>query len=210
LKQVGTATLLYTQDFDEEFFPASTSVNGYARAWYWGCDATSPCTTSSTQKGRADLALLYPYEHAYQIQDCPEADSIKQSAGTYDFYPAYGLNTSYLVTSPPAFMSKVLEPANTVLLADNANSFTLPLNRINTLAPPSSKNPAFHGRHNGLGDVLWADGHVKAVPPVYRTDLTRASQTYGSLVSIQVGDLAPGPITGVAATDDYYFELTKP
>jgi prepilin-type processing-associated H-X9-DG protein len=37
------------------------------------------------------------------------------------------------------------------------------------LDPPSSNYPSFHGRHNGVGNIAFADGHAKADTPVYRT-----------------------------------------
>jgi prepilin-type processing-associated H-X9-DG protein len=37
------------------------------------------------------------------------------------------------------------------------------------LSPPSQSFPNFHGLHTEFGNVLWLDGHVKAVRPIYRS-----------------------------------------
>lgn len=69
-------------------------------------------------------------------------------------------------------LSAIEKPAELVVFADGAFIDPYPQDPVPVLsscalAPPSSGKPLFHGRHNGWGNVLWADGHVKAMQPLY-------------------------------------------
>jgi prepilin-type N-terminal cleavage/methylation domain-containing protein/prepilin-type processing-associated H-X9-DG protein len=207
LKQIGAAAMMYMQDYDETMFLFShaplTATNQIF--WFYGM---------RNGVWGAEHGILYPYQKNFQIQDCLSAKDIA-TASTSPFWPAYGLNQSYLLPSvggvvAPVTLGVVTRPAETVLMADvvGINPTTGAFIRINAVNPPSTRNPRFHARHSGSGNVLWLDGHVKAFQPVFPRDLS-GQLTETSLRSKQVGEIAPGAITRVTATDDFYFIPVK-
>lgn len=77
-------------------------------------------------------------------------------------------------------MAALNSPSQTVAFADCARinfSDKTTLEASTFLSPPNDvvpgdflgNYPTFQARHNATGNVLWADGHVKAMKPVYRS-----------------------------------------
>ncbi|MBC8138536.1 MAG: DUF1559 domain-containing protein [Fibrella sp.] len=216
LKQIGTAGLMYMQDYDETAFPFMMRDGNAANFWFYGFDNWYG---GGTMTGRPERGLLYPYQKNFQIADCPSAVDIPTfSTAINTFWPAYGINSAYLHpnTNPTtkrddyATLSEIQRPAETVLIADvsGANFTTKALFRINTVEPPSVRLPRVDARHTQFANVLWADGHSRAVKPVFRDDLA-APRTKKNLEATRIGDIAPGAITGNTAQDDFYFLLKK-
>ncbi|HEY3265573.1 MAG TPA: prepilin-type N-terminal cleavage/methylation domain-containing protein [Armatimonadota bacterium] len=207
LKQIGTAALMFGDDRDGAFLPLSeTDASGNYRYWHSGKQADGEWSDK--------LGLLYPYLGGKQIHDCLSASRVKLANTTIPFWPAYGLYVPSVKDesggSRAAKLTMAKNPAQTVWLADGGtiNRATGGLIRIAGLAPPSSKTPYIHARHNGRANVAWMDGHVSSMAPIYRSDLGGALSE-AALRLAAVGDLAPAPLTGDAAKDDYYFLLSK-
>jgi prepilin-type processing-associated H-X9-DG protein len=80
--------------------------------------------------------------------------------------------------------------------------------RINAVEPPPARLPRLHARHSGGANVLWLDGHVKLARPVYGSDFS-GRLTEANLRANEIGDLAPGALTGDRLKDDFYFLLSK-
>jgi prepilin-type processing-associated H-X9-DG protein len=78
--------------------------------------------------------------------------------------------------------------------------------RTNQLAVPSSAS-TFHGIHNGFGNVLWTDGHVKPMRPVTPTVADGSGNTPAVYASHDLGALIPP--SSVSTDKDYYFKLSK-
>jgi prepilin-type N-terminal cleavage/methylation domain-containing protein/prepilin-type processing-associated H-X9-DG protein len=179
LKQIGTAWAMYAQDYDETIMRVATQEPGGPLRYWWG---RMNGTTLVQEDG-----LLFPYTRSTQIQACPSFDkNLTSSVG----FTGYGYNNAYLSPSeylPPTYaetpipvrLSAIGSPTETVLFADCARiNFTdkTTLEASTFLAPPGDivpgdflgNYPNFQARHNEMGNVLWADGHVKAVKPVYR------------------------------------------
>jgi prepilin-type processing-associated H-X9-DG protein len=73
-------------------------------------------------------------------------------------------------------LGAIQSPADTVQLADAAHLYQPPtLTQVSTLHPPAMfpENINFHGRHTGKGNVLWVDGHVSTMKPVFPTVTVR-------------------------------------
>ena len=130
----------------------------------------------------------------------------------------YGYNYQYLspfstfdyVTPMPPNLSEVSEPARTVAFGTSAElntwSFATPTVEGNPfLDPPSSAFPGFQGRHNGFGNVLWCDGHVKTFKPIYRTGTFGYGYNAADFSKVQLGDIDQD---GNLATDEL-FSLEK-
>lgn len=193
--------LQYGDDYDDRMPPWSV-VDGVAPNYtfhdWWGSNY-EPTQTNSPTGG-----FLYPYTHSTQIKECPSF-----SIQAYVLYASYGFNVEYMYNTPPApdYLHKVQIPGETVLLTDTAYP-TSPLQRAMYAEPPSKgEAPTIHGRHQGLANVLWFDGHVKASRVTPRAT-TYASPAY--LDAVHIGDLLRGGVrTGDPVKDDYYFEMDK-
>jgi len=172
LAQIGMAWMLYNQDYEDTLMRVRI-VDSATTHYWWGGWAGS---TLTPQQG-----LLYPYTKNHQIQSCPAFDN--QLRGAIGL-TGYGYNVEYLSPSlfPPPTYDEVLVPVNgseiqgptqTVVFADAARinnwQYAVPTLEGNTyLEPPSYEFPSFHGRHNGMGNTLWVDGHVKSFSPSFR------------------------------------------
>ena len=178
LKQIGLACAQYTQDYDELVVPyASLTSNPNVTHTWWGSSDSSSGTT--VYKMDASAGLLQPFMKSAQIQTCPSFDAgISTAVGltgygyNADFLSPY-LETpvgsgNYVPTS--VSLAQIEAPSRTVQMADAAqlDYTTGKLKADPYLDEPSDGFPNFHARHNGTGNVLWVDGHVKALRPAYR------------------------------------------
>lgn len=173
LRQIGVGWMLYNADWDDTLMRSRIAGNGKDYYW-WG------------SWNGADLndeeGLLHPYMKSSAVRACPSFDNrLRTALGL----TGYGYNAEYFSPSdylPPAYeeipkpvnASEMDAPAETIAFADAArlNNWDYPKPTLegNTyLEPPSFDFPSFAGRHNGSGNVLWADGHVKSFRPVLRS-----------------------------------------
>lgn len=187
LKQIGLAAMQYTQDFDEKLVPIYTQ--GTDRKYYWFGSITDGGTKTLTETA----GLLYPYMKNSQIKACPSfSNDLRTELGLNGF----GYNVSYL--SPydatagyeprSVALAQVQSVSKTVFMADaarirNYDPVTYApvspavFEASSELTPPGDTTPptytgdfpAFHARHNETGNVLFLDGHVKAMKPIYRS-----------------------------------------
>ncbi len=171
LRQIGLAGLQYAQDYDERLFPVS--YDNWQHYW-WGFVDYANGTVDFTR------SFLHPYMRNAQLKACP---SFVPEARYFAFgHLGYGYNYAYLspfgppprYTPTPVSLAQIVNPAETVWLADSARlntwAYATPTMEANAyLEPPSSNYPTFHARHNEVGNVLWCDGHGKVFTPVYRS-----------------------------------------
>ncbi|RYX83460.1 DUF1559 domain-containing protein [bacterium] len=228
LKQIGLALTQYAQDYDERtvplYYPTTTAPIVYK---YWWGSLTTGATTYDMTDG-----LLQPYMKNTQILDCPDAASI--TTGTNNQAFAYGMNFLILGTGNMGIpLASVQAPAETIGFADSAryvSTSTPQVSRFNQVTPlgqakKSGQYHTVHGRHMGFSNVMWLDGHVKAMKVQY-PDTTSANGIGGQ--TQQIGDLinpnfpadactynASNVGVGGATFDgrcahDYYFLLNKP
>ncbi|MBC7806546.1 MAG: type II secretion system protein, partial [Akkermansiaceae bacterium] len=135
--------------------------------------------------------LLYPYMKNAEIQDDPAARDVVLPTFT-NWYngaetPGYTLYTKLFpdwvgTTTTDVSLADIKEPANTFLMADGAtyNFTSKDVRKVIFVDVPWSGtsdngqgnfsfSARIHGRHaGGVACVLWADGHVKAMRPVFR------------------------------------------
>ena len=111
--------------------------------------------------------------------------------------------------------SDIKSPSNTILLADSASYDTGTYSATNNLLSPSYWGslgysfPVVHARHQGMANLLWCDGHVKAMTPTAPTKADLFGNSPTTLKSKNLGDIMKGPYTGTWQVDDYYYELDK-
>jgi prepilin-type processing-associated H-X9-DG protein len=153
-----------------------------------------------TQQRNDTEGLLYPYMRNHEIQVCPSfRNDLRVTLGL----TGYGYNYFYLcpfqqfgpttfVVSPVS-LAAVNTPAETVFMADSArwNLRTNPprLEGNTFMDPPSRATPTFHGRHTDTGNVLWVDGHAKAVRPQYRSGIFGAGYDAATMKTQRLGDI---------------------
>jgi prepilin-type N-terminal cleavage/methylation domain-containing protein/prepilin-type processing-associated H-X9-DG protein len=172
-KQIGLGFLQYIQDNDE-IYPSS----------YYG-SKTSDSDMGADYKW---MDAIYPYVKNEQVFDCPsDTESLPYKYRTGENYGSYGLNGAYGNAgdnqTPPrtaptynVTASMVVVPSTTVWVTDNNNMangtntggsqgffWTNWTNNptITTTEPRQLNNIV--ERHIGRVNVLYCDGHVKAV-----------------------------------------------
>lgn len=168
MKQIGLATMMYTQDYDEKYptvwmittqpYPAGVTWN--SAAWYWP-------------------QLLYAYTKSMQIFHCPSSPNTAESA-YHDNYGANGLIFRDPPYRSPLSLAAVEEPASTYMITDSgdyrvwipsimsgAGNYFLPGQGYSGGISCGSgvsvayKSDCESGRHfNGI-NVAFADGHAK-------------------------------------------------
>ena len=172
LRQIGMAWEMYNSDHDDTLMRVRTVSGSVSYYWFGSYDGTNLIE----QQG-----LLYPYMTSKQLQACPsQCNLVRRATGL----TGYGYNYAYLSPSSydpvtyaetpiPVNYSQIANTAETVAFGDcarinNWEYTALTLESSVYLEPPSSDYPNFHGRHNGQGVVLWADGHAKVFKPILR------------------------------------------
>jgi prepilin-type N-terminal cleavage/methylation domain-containing protein/prepilin-type processing-associated H-X9-DG protein len=211
LRQVGIACLIYEQDFDESVVPymvGANSPNKYITWWGIADQNTSPTTY------KIGGGLIDPYLKSSPIFSCPDVpESVSSKIGL----TGYGYNSDYLSPYPPTYptdsygnyilapttLGKIQAPSQMVRMADSGQiSFSTGKFAADPCFGGSFEN--FHGLHNGFGNILWVDGHVKAMQPLY--DLDDPSVRPSNLGAIDL----PNRPAGQGITDELFNGLGVP
>ncbi len=156
LKQLGTAVLLYTQDYDEVLPLAAYATASFDfLTWH---------------------DLTDPYARNKAIWHCPSS-RVSKTDQNGRITTHFGYNVRYLTTIAPDFsnadghsavsLAAVQTPAETVLLSDARSS--MPGSWCGDdgkfLLPPSAADAHCWGRPNALhaegSNLLWVDGHAR-------------------------------------------------
>jgi len=214
VKQIGTAFVLYSNDYDDYILTASSSGNK-VYGWGWSTDFSTNPVTINGQEG-----LVHPYLKNVAIQDCPMAKSIPLTTNNPIPF-AYGVNEAYLTPiAGPHSMSEGDSPADTILMADCAEvptpgrrGGTVALSRFPTLIAPSFSatptGPTLHGRHSGFANLSWLDSHAKS----WKVQCLDPSQAVTASDQLRITDYIGSifksgcPLNSVC--QDYYYALSK-
>ncbi len=170
-KQILLAVTQYTQDNDEIYPNCGVYSNNYTRLALWP-------------------QILYPYTNSQSVFQCPDDTSTTilhypiPDGYVASFHASYlaNFNVSLLSSYGYLTLSQVAAPAATVYLCDgglvgqNAAPYLTGSAKADAwiLADPTNgavqaaTNADWAGpnsRHNGLANVGFLDGHVKALPP---------------------------------------------
>jgi len=152
LKQIGLAWFQYAQDYDEKFPPnytctVWTSTTCTKQALWYSYDTT-------TYPG-----LLNPYIKNAQIFRCP-SQSGTQGYGYnrrgFSLYPGYSSDGTI------ASLSAIVAPSQLIVIADSYADQYYIWNDPTDSHDATIATWGIYPYHLGTGDVLWADGHVKA------------------------------------------------
>jgi prepilin-type N-terminal cleavage/methylation domain-containing protein/prepilin-type processing-associated H-X9-DG protein len=166
LKQIGLASMQYSQDYDEKLcgFANGTLFSGQYTGWQY---------------------LLQPYAKSQQLFDCPNVSngSWATAADTNPdkhLFRSYGYNT-YLgertAASPYGYgisIAAINSPAETIMIADNMAKDSATSNygyfmlippsglaAVNWWEPKTSSAPSMVTRHFDGANIAYVDGHVK-------------------------------------------------
>ncbi|MDX1934547.1 MAG: prepilin-type N-terminal cleavage/methylation domain-containing protein [Capsulimonadales bacterium] len=201
--------------------------------------STAPCPgTSCNLYFDVNDGLLTPYMKNAQLLDDPNATHIPptftnwrngQQVPGYAVFPLLFPDLRNAPLPTITVLAALEEPSSTVLMANAANLIGTRLTKAIFLYPPFSFTPIngsqdmgtvgfsnrVHGRHSGeVANVLWADGHVKSLRPMYRA--ATAGAVFEARRARQLGELSPVPLPNAIVPDDpniprynYFFALNK-
>ncbi len=160
MKQIALANLMYAQDYDEVLVKCYESFGGggsytYSRRWYY-ISASNP-------------GMLYPYIKNTQVFKCPTEG-------------AYGANRNIILSTTGSGMKlgTISKPAETICFGDTLSPGGNPETGMGGNDIPGAcityttyagyqPGTACNGRglmalrHNGMGNLAFADGHVKSM-----------------------------------------------
>jgi prepilin-type N-terminal cleavage/methylation domain-containing protein/prepilin-type processing-associated H-X9-DG protein len=155
IRNLGTAILMYTQDYDEKLPLAAYAVGASVFTWH---------------------DLTDPYARNTQIWYCPSS-SLELADGNGQPTTHYGYNARYLTDIAANFsnaightavsIAAINRPAETVMLTDAKSSVVSGWcgDEGKFLLAPSAANADCWGRpnplHNAGSNVAYIDGHVK-------------------------------------------------
>ena len=181
VRQIGTAYMLYAQDYDETFPPHVT-------------ERTAPSGTPDTAEARAPYSYktkLLAYTKNLGIFKCPSAPQWPEPAPGRWFTTDYGNNHNeanlagaraqawYQANPDFGFnettnLASIEFPAQFILVGDAGRASGLPSRggmypqpwAFDDASQPDSQQQArFLPRHNGGGNMAYADGHAKWTRP---------------------------------------------
>ena len=183
LKQLSLAFLMYVQDNDGYFPPTYYFTTLSEVGWDFATD-----TWWATYR----LGIIGKYLKG-RVFECPTSKKIIKS---YDRpFTGYAYNATYIgggysvwtgQADPPAKISRIRKPSETILLADSAiwSTYTNEVIGNNYLRAPGDSSyfgPNVHFRHNGFANVAFCDGHVEGTGTKYNVSGYDSS----------LGDLSP-------------------
>ena len=181
VKQLGTGYMMYLQDYDEVFPPHVT-------------ERTAPAGTPDTAEARAPYSYktkLDPYVKNNQIYKCPSALAWPAPQAGKWFTTDYGNNhneanlvganqRAWYVANPDfgfnetTAISSITFPANFIILGEagraSGNSsrggmYPQPWAFDDKALTDAQQQSRFLPRHNGGGNINYADGHAKFTRP---------------------------------------------
>ncbi len=222
LKQTVIAWQLYQGDYDDELMRDHILTTLSLKSNWWASCITDPFDPfHSCNSVPADPTggLLYPYTKSAGVQVDPSFPNAKRTAVGLT---GYGYNYVYLSPTNygpgptfdeipvPTNFSDISESSRTVAFGScarmNTWAYTVPtVEGSALLEPPSSEYPSFQGRHNGVGNIAWCDGHAKSSQPIYRSGMFGFGYNSADFKAAKLGDIdSDGDLT-----TDELFSLKK-
>lgn len=189
LRQLGVASQLYLAEHEQRYFAYSENT-AEGKLWFFGLETWgSVGGAEGSRTLDATRGPLYPYiQSAGGVEVC-RAFPYESALWKPKFKGAsYGYGYNIFLSNRSAFT--IERPSETIVFGDSA--------QVNTFQSPASPRhpmleefymientlPTVHFRHSGRAQMLFADGHVDALPMAPGTADTR-------LPDASVGRIAP-------------------
>src|SRR5579884_1744022 len=209
LRQIGLATLMYTEDYDEDFpfaqsagfkdgdngYTAANVIDPYIKAGSLNVNPEGANAWPTTSVWVCpDYATWWPqdmdnyFDYAYNFLYLCNVDSSTGFVGKYTTpYPNTYDWGIWAWTQGGRSLGKVQHPTSTVMWVDAGHAdgpyapahdgglygeredtwvtLATPLALLNNQGGPGSMDwlSAASGRHQGMANIVWCDGHVKAM-----------------------------------------------
>jgi len=170
LKQIGLAMAMYTQDWDEYFVP-----------WEQGKDFNNWYRDNSLWPNVFNNLGYLKYKDIYKakVYQCPSfrakvwAGGGTAAVGIHYGYNCFHIGSSYRYIvptpspwntfTPPAKLSQIRKPSETILLVDTLNDREQTPNGLAIVYDYYGRYAQAHARHSNGLNVCWVDGHVSYV-----------------------------------------------
>lgn len=173
LRQLGLATQMYWDENDDFTFRYQIGATNGGRLYWFGWIKPG---TEGNRDFDASLGALYPYLQGNGVEICPSLDYNNTLYKYKARGAAYGYGYNFHLGQRSINTSRIVRPADTVLMADAAqvNDFQAPASPDNPMieefyyvdADDGAGYPNAHFRHQKQANVLLCDGHVDREKPV--------------------------------------------
>lgn len=223
LRQVALASLQYATDFDGQMVPGAQNMMGLnSRRWH----GVRPGSSAGTGPFDPRLGPLWAYLGSGQIKDCPSFADYTRDTGANAFEAGcggYGYNNEFIGGSywrldfepgadyRTAHEAEIADPSGTWMFADAGflqfYPYTVAI-EYSFIEPPywsyyalswgfyMRPEPSIHFRHNGMVNMAYVDGHVKALPRgIAKDDGSVYGGTAGDVERFGLGWPAPDDFT---------------
>ncbi|HEU4753116.1 MAG TPA: DUF1559 domain-containing protein [Armatimonadota bacterium] len=186
LKQIGSAFLMYVQDYDETYpQPGGANFGDYGQFWTIPPDADG--TVPSTARLANWANVLQPYIKNYQVLSCPSTAAWNLFAAPVK--PAININYTYNRLLAWRSIASVPAPASIFLVTEGWGNlgvvgrsgsgnpgvtdpaygpnkpYTYGMACAMYVGFGGQPLPAYDKIHSGTLNYLYGDGHVKALKP---------------------------------------------
>lgn len=164
LKQMGSAVMMYVQDYDETL-PFQYNLGASTPRY-----PTNGTELLNTDNWGVAGDLLMPYIKNRQVFGCPSSNK-PTTGGNWRYEHDYGWNTTMFLSNSGYAMANLQTPADMVFTADTywewlqAGTWTEQCGSGYQGGPNGWGGTGagrFKSRHSGMLNVLWGDGHVSA------------------------------------------------
>ncbi len=211
MKQLGTAFLLYTQDSRGKY-PQAGQYQKWASGGHWVTGGTggTPKNFTDTEMGLANPTTFatVPDHEAYPQNSIGALAAYTKSAGIYVCPSAVDANSKKLSYSMNCALAgiaatRITSPGDIVLLVDEGK--TINDGYFWATSDGGSTDALFDG-HNGGGNLLYADGHVKFmvsadVPADFKTRMTGTPRFHDRAFGSGTGSSLQPPAVPAEAND---------
>jgi prepilin-type processing-associated H-X9-DG protein len=160
MKQLGTAAMMYIQDYDERYFPDFVPLPNGLQAWWFVLLDPYVKAGAKSQGERSKRLSIFVCPQIDAATPDPAYNGVGGARALNSYAPNYYLIST--VAGGPFSLSEVGTPASLVLLAPQLGLYTTIPGRDDTYVSDTRKSYMnARVRHKGGANFAFADGHAK-------------------------------------------------